>query len=195
MITAHIFIKPTGVERGEDPYEIRRGLFRPEPADLQKACEDWLGSPLRRFENRITDRARDLAGKNDINILGGAFLAGLEVLGFRHTPHRRFSIDCKRGAKFIGALYPDLAIPNRGNLPKIANNTGCYSIHAVQGQQAKDLHQSLSEIKRGFRTSLVKHITLVEQSSVRDHVVHVPNDPLEDLRHRRAALHYMIGCI
>ena len=75
-----LFLKPTTVEFGEDIYAAR-SKYRPKRTSVALALEDWLTArraPVDR--DRALAQAELQAIDNNVNILGGMFIAGLGFL-------------------------------------------------------------------------------------------------------------------
>ena len=185
MSGACVFIKPTGVECGADSYDIRRGLFRPRPGTIRTACADWLRLDGPALEDTI-NRAEQLAATLNLNILGGLFLVGVERIGMSHQHVARVHMS---DLGFVGVLYPDLATGKAADesSPKVRNNLGTYSVHRIESTEATDVHEALARLKLTFRNSLASHLDMVVIPDCGDHVVHVPDDPAQELLHLTAA--------
>jgi hypothetical protein len=181
MSSAHVFVKPTGVLRGVDPFHVTHGMFRPTRATLSRACAEWLGEASDVSVGTALSRACELADRHNLNVLGGVFLAGLEYLGYVEQCIGRILVT-QREIEFVHTIYPDLSSVVLDDDPpaKLLNNLGYYSIHVVTAPRPDNVYYHLSATKAQFRESLRRWLPTVDIGGCGDHVVHVPDNAFQE---------------
>ncbi|MGH3772585.1 MAG: hypothetical protein ACRDRW_14515 [Pseudonocardiaceae bacterium] len=186
-----VVLKPTAAMRGGSCYHVVNGLYRPIRRTIEQIS---LFSPQLRSLRRtfVADRAESLADSLSINVLGGTFLAGLQLQGFNVS--LAFTATAPNPeCRVIRVLYPDLDERTR-KLPSAAararireHNTGRFAVFEVH---ANDLStaESLTELnaaKLAFRRAVMTCVESAD-SAVRDNLVHVPISVAQERKHLKA---------
>lgn len=185
-----VVLKPTAAMRGGSCYDVVNGLYRPTRRTIEQIS---LFSPQLRSLRRkfVADRAESLADDLSINVLGGTFVAGLQLQGFNVS--LAFTATAPNPeCRVIRVLYPDLDERTR-KLPSAAraqireHNTGRFVVFAVHTNDLSTA-ESLAELnaaKLAFRGAVMTCVDSAD-SAVRDNLVHVPVSVAEERKHVKA---------
>lgn len=147
----------------------------PDSSSIDAVFASWLGYHDA-YTTDILLHAERIACSEKLNILGAAFLAGIELISIQWTALCRVMIT---DADILRPIYPDfphvLANDDKVSRSVRSNNTGTFAIYAAYSQEMgwARLSKVLTDLKYGYRSAVNKFVPR-RDPELKHHMIHIP---------------------